>query len=102
MKSTPLHLALIGDYNPDVIAHQAIPVALQQAAEVLDANFNRDNPDSRALRARVGELVERPIEVKAPELSDSLNAVQAYIEHKQSARERLKDAPGEDSVEERP
>lgn len=75
--------------------------ALQQAADVLDANFNRDNPDSRALRARVGELVERPIEVKAPELSDSLNAVQAYIEHKQSARERLKDAPGEDSAEER-
>lgn len=29
MKTTPLHLALIGDYNPDVIAHQAIPVALQ-------------------------------------------------------------------------
>jgi len=76
--------------------------ALQQAADVLDANFNRDNPDSRALRARVGELVERPIEVKAPELSGSLNAVQAYIEHKQSARERLKDAPGEDSAEERP
>ncbi|WP_185035823.1 CTP synthase C-terminal region-related (seleno)protein [Pseudomonas canadensis] len=35
MKTTPLHLALIGDYNPDVIAHQAIPVALQQAAETL-------------------------------------------------------------------
>lgn len=76
--------------------------ALQQAAEVLDANFNRDNPDSRALRARVGELVDQPIEVKAPELSESLNAVQAYIEHKQSARERLKDAPGEDGGEERP
>lgn len=30
-----LHLALIGDYNPEVIAHQAIPVALQQAAETL-------------------------------------------------------------------
>ncbi|GLX12243.1 heme biosynthesis operon protein HemX [Pseudomonas straminea] len=76
--------------------------ALQQAAEVLDANFNRDNPDSRALRARVGELVDQPIEVKAPELGESLNAVQAYIEHKQSARERLKDAPGEDGEEERP
>lgn len=76
--------------------------ALQQAAEVLDANFNRDNPDSRALRTRVGELVDQPIEVQAPELGESLNAVQAYIEHKQSARERLKDAPGDDSAEERP
>lgn len=35
MKATTLHLALIGDYNPDVIAHQAIPVALQQAAAAL-------------------------------------------------------------------
>lgn len=35
MKTTALHLALIGDYNPEVIAHQAIPLALQQAAETL-------------------------------------------------------------------
>ncbi|WP_455826509.1 CTP synthase C-terminal region-related (seleno)protein [Pseudomonas graminis] len=35
MKATTLHLALIGDYNPDVIAHRAIPVALQQAADRL-------------------------------------------------------------------
>ncbi len=35
MNTTALHLALIGDYNPDVIAHQAIPVALQQAADAL-------------------------------------------------------------------
>ncbi len=35
MKATTLHLALIGDYNPDVVAHQAIPVALQRAAETL-------------------------------------------------------------------
>lgn len=35
MKAPALQLALIGDYNPDVIAHQAIPVALQQAAEAL-------------------------------------------------------------------
>lgn len=79
--------------------------ALQQAGEVLDANFNRDNPDSRALRTRVAELVDKPIEVEVPELSESLNAVQAYIEHKQSARERLKDAPGDgagDDQEERP
>ena len=40
MKSTPLHLALIGDYNPDVIAHQAIPVALQQAAETLGLSIH--------------------------------------------------------------
>ncbi|CRM71506.1 CTP synthase C-terminal region-related (seleno)protein [Pseudomonas sp. 44 R 15] len=40
MNDTPLHLALIGDYNPDVIAHQAIPVALQQAAQALKLDVN--------------------------------------------------------------
>jgi CTP synthase (UTP-ammonia lyase) len=35
MNATHLHVALIGDYNPDVTAHQAIPVALQQAADTL-------------------------------------------------------------------
>ena len=35
MKATTLHLALIGDYNPDVIAHQAIPIALHRAGETL-------------------------------------------------------------------
>ncbi|TBU76873.1 heme biosynthesis operon protein HemX [Pseudomonas daroniae] len=72
--------------------------ALQQAGEVLDANFNRDNPDSRALRTRVGELVDKPIEIEVPELTQSLNAVQAYIEHKHSARERLKDAPSDEAL----
>ncbi|TFF06132.1 hypothetical protein EXW72_18035 [Pseudomonas sp. BCA14] len=40
MKTTALHLALIGDYNPEVIAHQAIPVALQQAADTLNLNVH--------------------------------------------------------------
>ncbi|RMT98593.1 hypothetical protein ALP39_03010 [Pseudomonas marginalis pv. marginalis] len=35
MKANALRLALIGDYNPDVTAHQAIPVALQRAADIL-------------------------------------------------------------------
>lgn len=35
MTAPALHLALIGDYNPDVIAHRAIPLALQRAAAAL-------------------------------------------------------------------
>ncbi|MDC6726112.1 glutamine amidotransferase-related protein, partial [Leclercia adecarboxylata] len=35
MPTPALHLALHGDYNPDVTAHQAIPMALQQAADAL-------------------------------------------------------------------
>lgn len=40
MNTRPLHIALIGDYNPEVIAHQAIPLALQHAAEALGVTVN--------------------------------------------------------------
>jgi uroporphyrinogen III methyltransferase/synthase len=64
--------------------------ALQQAREVLDAHFAVDNPNSRALRARIDELVERPITVTPPDLSPTLHAVQAYIQAKQAARGQQK------------
>ena len=32
----PLHIALVGDFNPDVIAHKAIPLAIDDAAAVLE------------------------------------------------------------------
>ncbi|AKS08480.1 CTP synthase [Pseudomonas trivialis] len=49
MNATPLHLALIGDYNPDIIAHQAIPVALQQAADTLGLTVHIQWLDTDAL-----------------------------------------------------
>jgi CTP synthase (UTP-ammonia lyase) len=33
MENRPIRIALIGDYDPQVTAHQAIPVALEMAAE---------------------------------------------------------------------
>ncbi|QJI30507.1 CTP synthase [Pseudomonas sp. ADAK18] len=42
MKKTTLHLGLIGDYDPQVTAHQAIPVALQHAGEVLGLTVRFD------------------------------------------------------------
>lgn len=37
---TSLRIALIGDYNPDVTAHQAIPLAIDDAAAVLEIPVN--------------------------------------------------------------
>ncbi len=68
--------------------------ALLQAREVLDGHFSQDNPASRALRARIDELIDRPIEVAVPDLSDSLSALQAYLQRKASARAQLEGAPG--------
>jgi uncharacterized protein HemX len=60
--------------------------ALQQATEVLDAHFDVENPASRSLRVALVELSARPIEVTPPDLSPALNAVQAYLQAKQTAR----------------
>lgn len=37
-----LRIALVGDYNPDVLAHQAIPMAIDDAAAVLDVTADYD------------------------------------------------------------
>jgi CTP synthase (UTP-ammonia lyase) len=39
---TTLRIALVGDYNPNVIAHQAIPLAIDDAAAVLDLTADYD------------------------------------------------------------
>lgn len=49
MKATALHLALIGDHNPDVPAHQAIPVALQLAADSLGLKVHLQWIDTETL-----------------------------------------------------
>ena len=40
--SSPLRIALVGDYNADVLAHQAIPLAIDDAAAVLDIAVRYD------------------------------------------------------------
>jgi uroporphyrin-III C-methyltransferase len=60
--------------------------ALKQAEEILDAHFNLDNPDSRALRQRFSELADASVEVKVPDLSESLDALQAYLQRKHAQR----------------
>ena len=46
MEHTPqkdtLRIALVGDYNPDVLAHQGIPLAIEDAAAVLDITADYD------------------------------------------------------------
>jgi len=37
-----LRIALVGDYNPDVLAHQAIPLAIDDAAAVLEVTADYD------------------------------------------------------------
>lgn len=40
--NSPLRIALVGDYNPDVVAHKAIPLAIDDAAAVLELSLRYD------------------------------------------------------------
>ncbi|ANC01184.1 uroporphyrin-III methyltransferase [Pseudomonas putida] len=57
--------------------------ALDDARSVLLANFNPDNPQSKAMLDSLNALAEQPVSVVVPDLSESLAAVQAYIQRRQ-------------------
>lgn len=68
--------------------------ALKQAGEILDAHFNLDKPDSRGLRQQISDLTNEPVRADMPDLTEALDAVQAYVERKQSQRKQQTQAAG--------
>jgi uroporphyrin-3 C-methyltransferase len=56
--------------------------ALDDARSVLLANFNADNPQSKAMLDSLNQLADQPVSVVTPDLSESLAAVQAYIQRR--------------------
>ncbi|QXI33955.1 uroporphyrinogen-III C-methyltransferase [Pseudomonas promysalinigenes] len=56
--------------------------ALDDARSVLLANFNADNPQSKAMLDSLNALADQPVSVVTPDLSESLAAVQAYIQRR--------------------
>ena len=63
--------------------------ALEQAGTVLKGQFNQENPESRAVLARIDELAAQPVKVEVPDLSASLSALQAYVQRRQVAVEAV-------------
>ena len=64
---------------------QVYQQSLRQAREVLQGHFNDENPDSRALLARIDELTGQPVEVQAPDLAPALSSLQAYLQRSPGA-----------------
>lgn len=56
--------------------------SLDDARSVLLANFNADNLQTKAMLDSLNALAEEPVSVVVPDLSESLTAVQAYIERR--------------------
>lgn len=77
--------------------------ALAEARDVLKSNFNQDNPQSRIMLERVGELSKLPVTVVTPDLTGTLSAVQAYLERRNmSAEDSVKPLPKADGQETAP
>ena len=65
--------------------------ALAEARDVLKNNFNQDNPQSKIMLERVGELSKLPVTVVTPDLTQTLSSVQAYLERRNlNAEESVK------------
>ena len=64
---------------------QVYQQSLRQARDVLQGHFNQENPDSRALLARIDELAGKPVEVQTPDLAPALTALQAYLQRSPGA-----------------
>jgi uroporphyrinogen III methyltransferase/synthase len=68
--------------------------ALAEARDVLMNNFNQDNPQSKVMLERVGELSKLPVTVVTPDLTGTLSAVQAYLERRNmNAEDSVKPLP---------
>ncbi|MDE3739230.1 MULTISPECIES: uroporphyrinogen-III C-methyltransferase [Pseudomonas] len=73
---------------------QVYQQSLRQAREVLSGHFNEENPDSRALLARLDELAGKPVEVQAPDLAPALSALQSYLQRVPGATSAETEEPG--------
>jgi uroporphyrin-3 C-methyltransferase len=67
--------------------------ALAEARDVLKSNFNQDNPQSKVMLERIAELSKQPVTVITPDLTTTLNTVQAYLERRNVSAEESVKAP---------
>lgn len=66
--------------------------SLEQAAGIIEDHFSEENGQSRGLRDRIEELAKRQVSVTLPDLTPALQAMQAYVQTRESAAD---DEPGE-------
>ncbi|MGY2328866.1 uroporphyrinogen-III C-methyltransferase [Pseudomonas sp. SDT2931_S440] len=74
--------------------------SLGEARSVLQDNFNQDNPQSKAVLARIAELEPKAVSVVTPDLAASLAAVQAYLDRRHLSAEEAKASAGKPATQE--
>ncbi|WP_409567092.1 uroporphyrinogen-III C-methyltransferase [Pseudomonas sp.] len=82
--------------------------SLQQASRLIADLFSEENGQSRGLRDRIEQLAGQQVAVTLPDLSPALEAMQSYVQKRESAEDRsasppragdapAKDAPADDT-----
>ncbi|TDV64457.1 uroporphyrinogen-III C-methyltransferase [Pseudomonas sp. LP_7_YM] len=74
---------------------QVYTQAVTEARSVLNANFNQDNSQSKMLGERLDELAKKPVSVITPDLTQSLGAVQAYLQQRHTPVDGALEQPAE-------
>jgi uroporphyrin-3 C-methyltransferase len=59
--------------------------SLDQAARLIEDHFSEENGQSRGLRDRIEQLAKRQVSVTLPDLAPALQALQAYVQKRESA-----------------
>jgi len=59
--------------------------SLEQAARLIEDHFSEENGQSRGLRDRIEELAKLQVSVTLPDLTPALQAMQAYVQTRESA-----------------
>lgn len=60
--------------------------SLDQAARLIEDHFSEENGQSRGLRERIEQLAERQVSVTLPDLAPALEAMQTYVQKRESAQ----------------
>lgn len=60
--------------------------SLDQAARLIEDHFSEENGQSRGLRDRLKQLAQQQVSVTLPDLSPALQAMQAYVQKRESAQ----------------
>lgn len=59
--------------------------SLDQAAQLIEDHFSEENGQSRGLRDRIKQLTDRQVSVTLPDLAPALQALQTYVQKRETA-----------------
>nr|WP_272891654.1 uroporphyrinogen-III C-methyltransferase [Stutzerimonas stutzeri] len=73
--------------------------SLEQAARLIKDHFSEENGQSRGLRDRIEQLADQQVSVTLPDLAPALDAMQTYVQKRESAQSGMDSQGGRGSAD---